>query len=417
MAFNHRPNTVTRGDVVRVPQSSTTGAVSVSSGSITTSPPSSASTSNNSTTPLAGGATFTGTGEQNDLQDVICSCKTDAAGTLYFDFSNDNSNWDTFPVAGFAVAAGIHEFHTAVKGGRYFRVRLVNGSTAQTYLRLYTYFGQSRQGNLPINQGIGADADAIVVRTVDSAIDLALGRFGGMEEASKFGYSTGLGTSIQLGTPSTWVDVWAYGGQRTSPTTTFTPYMASTSAADTDIDITWTYIDSSGDEQTVTVATDATDGQTPVSLGVTAQEVYRGIVDDATDIAGTVSCTTANNFTSGDPDNQGEVLAVIAPNDNQTQVLARRIPAGMVGIVRHLRVEVSRANGSAGSASISLDTRETGKVWRSRRVFAPTTSVPSDTEIKGLVLPALTDIRVRVRDVSDSGTTITGAMDLFVVEN
>jgi hypothetical protein len=124
------------------------------------------STTNNSTTPLSGGATFTGTGEQNALSDVMVSCKTDAAGTLYFDFSVDGSNWETFPTNGFIVASGIHEFHTAVKGGRYFRVRLVNGGSAQSYLRLKTYYGQFRHGNAPLNQSIGADSDAIVTRSV-----------------------------------------------------------------------------------------------------------------------------------------------------------------------------------------------------------------------------------------------------------
>lgn len=124
------------------------------------------STTNNSTTPLAANATFTGTGELNHLSDVMVSCQTDGGGTLYFDFSVNNTNWTTFPTNGFTVASGIHEFHTAVKGGRYFRVRLVNGNAEQTYLRLNTYYGQFRHGNAPLNQSIGADSDAIVTRSV-----------------------------------------------------------------------------------------------------------------------------------------------------------------------------------------------------------------------------------------------------------
>lgn len=121
---------------------------------------------NSSTTPLGSGATFTGTAEQNAQPDVMVSCLTDNGGTLYFDFSVDGTNWNTFPTAGFSIASGIHEFHTAVKGPRYFRVRLVNGSGAQSYLRLYTYFGQFRHGNAPLNQSIGADSDAVVTRSV-----------------------------------------------------------------------------------------------------------------------------------------------------------------------------------------------------------------------------------------------------------
>ena len=112
---------------------------------------------NSSTTPLGSGETFTGNGEQNTFPQVGVMVKTDNSGVLYFDFSGDGVNWDsTFPVAGFQVASGIPEFHTAVKLGRYFRVRFVNDSGAQTYLRLFTYYGMNFiPSNSPLNQSIG----------------------------------------------------------------------------------------------------------------------------------------------------------------------------------------------------------------------------------------------------------------------
>jgi hypothetical protein len=124
------------------------------------------SINNTSTTPLGISATFTGTADVNNLPDVMVSCITDQAGTLFFDFSVDGTNWNTFPTAGFTLVAGVHEFHTAVKGSRQFRVRLVNGVLAQSYLRLYVYYGVYRQGNAPISQAIGGDSDAIVTHSV-----------------------------------------------------------------------------------------------------------------------------------------------------------------------------------------------------------------------------------------------------------
>lgn len=153
------------------------------------------SSSNNSTTPLSGGATFTGTGEQNSAPDVMVSCKADASGTLYFDFSVDGTNWETFPTSGFLVAAGIHEFHTAVKGPRYFRARLVNGSAAQSSLRLYTYFGTFRQPSAPLNQPLGLDADAILTRPTFDWLDVARGLQSGITEVKKFGRNTAIGTT------------------------------------------------------------------------------------------------------------------------------------------------------------------------------------------------------------------------------
>lgn len=126
-----------------------------------------ASVVNVSVTPLNAGATFTGTGEQNNFPDAFVSCKTDQAGKLYFDFSNDNSNWDTFPPTGFDVAAGVHEAHKAMKGGRYFRVRFVNTSVSnQTYLRLYSYFGSFEQLNSPLTFTPSSDSDATTVKSV-----------------------------------------------------------------------------------------------------------------------------------------------------------------------------------------------------------------------------------------------------------
>ena len=128
------------------------------------------STVNTSTTPLSGGATFTGTAELDYSPDVMCSCYADVAGTLYFDFSVDGTNWRTFPSTGFTVSAGVHEFHIARKGPRYFRARYINGGSAQAAFQLYTYFGWFGQGISPIGFTIADDADAIVTKSVISGV-------------------------------------------------------------------------------------------------------------------------------------------------------------------------------------------------------------------------------------------------------
>lgn len=128
------------------------------------------STGNSSTTPLSGGATYTGTAEQNYFPDVMASCYADVAGTLYFDFSIDGTNWRTFPTSGFTVSAGIHEFHTAVKGPRYFRARYVNGGSAQATFQLKVYYGSFRQPSAPVGTTIASDADALVTKSIISGV-------------------------------------------------------------------------------------------------------------------------------------------------------------------------------------------------------------------------------------------------------
>lgn len=366
------------------------------------------SAGNTTIVPLGSGATFTGDAEQNASPDVMVSCQTDNSGTLFFDFSVDGTNFSTFPVNGFDVASGIHEFHTAVKGPRYFRVRFVNDTGAQSYLRLYTYFGQFRQGNAPLNQTIGIDSDAIITRSVDSGLDLAFGNFAGMSEDSKFGYIENISTSIVRGNSSTWVDLWYQGGQRTSPETSFTPFMASSNASDTDVDVTWTYQDTDGVEQTVTVTTDSSNGRTPVSLGVTATELYRGTSDQDHD--GDIAVAIVNDFSNGSPNNQDEILAVVAPNDHQTQLAMGRVPANTRRRITNLYVPMLRNSGSAGSIQAVFQTRESGGIWKTRRPIFATSESPYNEKVSGIVLPPLTDFRIRIRDVSDSSTYVSATI-------
>lgn len=154
------------------------------------------STVNTSTTPLGGAATFTGTAEQNAAPDVMVSCYSDVAGTLYFDFSVNGTDWRTFPTSGFVVSAGIHEFHTAVKGPRYFRVRYVNGSAAQSTLQLFTYYGTYRQPSAPLNQPLSLDSDAILTRPTFPWLDIARGLQSGITSIKKFGRNDSVGTSF-----------------------------------------------------------------------------------------------------------------------------------------------------------------------------------------------------------------------------
>lgn len=61
----------------------------------------------------------------------------------------------------------------AVKLGRYFRVRLVNDTGAQSYLRLKTYYGFNFAPSVaPLNQNASLDQDAIFTRGTDPQTDV-----------------------------------------------------------------------------------------------------------------------------------------------------------------------------------------------------------------------------------------------------
>ena len=117
--------------------------------------------------------TYTGQWELNDYAYVGVNLQVDEAGTLFFDFSQDGTNFSSYPVAGVAIASGINEVHTAWKGGRYFRVRFV-GTGGRSFFRLKTFFSHhSLPLSAPLNQGISSDQDATVVRSVSIGEDPA----------------------------------------------------------------------------------------------------------------------------------------------------------------------------------------------------------------------------------------------------
>jgi hypothetical protein len=96
------------------------------------------STDNSTTSPLTGNSTYTGTWEDvtqyGSLSSII---STDQIGTLYAEFSTDSTNLDrSIQLSdGLTNPSGIHTF---IPVSRYFRIKLVNGPTSQTYLRIQT---------------------------------------------------------------------------------------------------------------------------------------------------------------------------------------------------------------------------------------------------------------------------------------
>ncbi len=128
------------------------------------------STGNTTVSPLAGTATFTGAAEQNNVPDVMASCFSDVAGTLYFDYSVNGTDWRTHPTEGFAITAGVNDFHVGRKGPRYFRARYINGIAAQTTFQLSVYYGWFNQDIIPVGHGIETTDDAIVTKSVISGI-------------------------------------------------------------------------------------------------------------------------------------------------------------------------------------------------------------------------------------------------------
>ena len=356
------------------------------------------------TATISNGQTFTTNWERcYNFPSVTTNTFSDQDVSLFVDFTNDQVNVDSsIP---YDITQNINEVHRITTTRGYVRLRIVNNSGSTAMVRWGYILGDQYQLTSSISSAIQADADALVVRSIPTDSDVAFGQFQGFSQDNKSGFSPSLGTTIKIGDTTTWVNVWNSGGLRTTPTSTFTPFMASTASADTDVPIEWVYQDTNGNQLTVTVNTNASNGTTPVSLGVTATEVYDGHAHG--NIDGTVSVATANNFSSGTPASQAQKLASINPDDNEVQMAAGRVPLGYRRNVTHITMAMLRENGGTGSVIGVFQKRRPGSyVWETERYLLATDSKNYDQAESGIVLEALTDYRIIVRDVSGTATYV-----------
>jgi hypothetical protein len=291
-----------------------------------------------------------------------------------------------------------------------FPLNVAPSDFSQAALTRSVVTGQNTAGeynNLQLNQG-GA------ILTSEFLTEVALGNVENYETGTKFGRNP----DIDIG--STPEDMWNGGSEYTGFPTGFTPETVdvfSSSAAD----------DSAGTgARTIRIfglasptATEYTseditmDGTTAVTSSGTWWRINRAFVLTAGsngENQGTITVrsttTTANVF-------------VEMPTFNQTTIGAYTVPAERTMVIRRIRVSITRTNGSAGSATVTLRVRESESgVFRAIRVFELDTSSPVEyTSVGGDVIPAGSDIKFRIEDVSDNATVAEGAFEYVLVNS
>lgn len=300
---------------------------------------------NSTITTLAGGASFNASagGEQNDWPDVGVSCYADVAGTLYFDFSVNGTDWRTFPTSGFAVAAGIHEFHVARKLGRWFRARYVNGSSAQSTFQLFTYYGKFGQTIAPLNQPYSLDSDAILTRPSWTWLDVSRGLATGVSVVDKFGRNAAVGT--------TFVPVCFSGHYRTpqSGSATTLRIKAGGNANDTAAgtgarQITLIGLDENFAEVTETLETNGALASSATTTTFT--RLYRAYVSQSGTYATESAGSHAGDITIENSAGTEDWAIIDATNfpKSQTEIGAFSVPAGKTGYVklRHVTVDTGK---------------------------------------------------------------------------
>jgi len=113
------------------------------------------------------GNVFVGAGEQNDFNYVGVNLQTDESGTLTFEFSQNGTDWSSYPTQEFTITAGINEVHGAWKGTRYVRPKFTGLDGSRTFFRIRTMYSYAPISlSAPLNQPIGDDSDATIVKSI-----------------------------------------------------------------------------------------------------------------------------------------------------------------------------------------------------------------------------------------------------------
>jgi hypothetical protein len=149
------------------------------------------STLNSTTDTLAASATYTGSWEEvYEYASISIIGKSDAVGTLFAEFSTDGETVSrTIEIAN----GGVSDFgiHSLIPVAKFFRVRLVNDSVAQTTLDIQVILNTGPRVAFPtsrVAQNIGQYSDVLNTRVSnDYALDTASGLIAGRSSVHKFG--------------------------------------------------------------------------------------------------------------------------------------------------------------------------------------------------------------------------------------
>lgn len=228
------------------------------------------------------------------------------------------------------------------------------------------------------------------------------------------------GVNNNVTTASDPEDVWEYGGTYVYDEYGTAPiqYISSSSTSDTGQLILVAGMDIEGEETYQYVTTN---GQTNVELTTPLWRVV-GLVNYASeggDIVGTLYCHTDSAPTDGVP-LAANVRAIISAGYNKSQMSMVTIPKGKVGFLFRGEAGITlQSNGTAQSefARFSYKIRPLNGVFQVRKVatLAAGSSPYKDDLPFPTAIPALTDIKLTVEEVSDT-MGVWGSLQVLLVD-
>lgn len=347
---------------------------------------------NSTTTPLASGATFTGVGELNNLPDVKVTVSTDQDCTLYLEFSPDGTNWDSSIPIEF-LNSDVKPPQVFTKGNRYFRVRLENTSaSAQTYLRLHTYYGDFKKLTSSIDSVIPQTFGATVTRPIDFNLMVVKDLYQGHQLTLKDGINPDIDTG------STPEDIWGGGGTYTGFPTTAAAGEMVVSGADTGT-VFYSYMETATDES-YSFGSVAISGAGTYSLG---HNIWRS---NYMLFVGSGTSFNAGNITLRHTATPANIFNVIKTGQGQTFNAAYTVPTGHEAFIEQFQGSI-RGGNTGAYADMFFYYRESGKTPLLRLPFTLNFGSSYTDSSKFLIrIPEKTDIIPRATQVGNNNTQI-----------
>ena len=408
---------------------------------------------NSSHTPLAGGATFTGTATEilpySIIYITVYSDVASATDGLVIEQGHTENgvgsiHWDSDDK--FTIPAGTGKTFSIQPALEYLRVSYTNGGSAQTDFRMHVVLKRNNglASSHRIQDAIIDDDDATLTKSVltakqdngtfvnigatnssnlrttdaESGLAIAKGDVTGTTFIHKFGSAPDFddgdnSVSIWDGADDGNIDQMVYQYSTTADIDT----ISSSNAGDT-VDIEIQGLDSNYDLVTQTATLN---GQNKVTLTTSLIRVFRMKNVGSTDLLGYVYCYVDGAITGGVPNVSTTVRAIIQNGNNQTLMALYTIPNGKTGYMRDWYASSSGASKNTNYV-IDLYARPTGQVFQLKHKASISDAASSYIKhdyVEPEVFSAKTDIELRAQ-ITDSPITegsVSAGFDIVLVDD
>ena len=154
-------------------------------------------------------------------------------------------------------------------------------------------------------------------------------------------------------------------------------------------------------------------GLTPVASTIDSYRCSRGTVLLAGSAGGNVGEITVNQAVT-----TANIFCVLPIDSNQTRICADTVPANKIYLLEKIVSALSISGGTSASAIVSLRIREPGGVFVTARIYDLSSGGGPypDLEEGGITLGPGTDFKLRVDEVSNNNSRVSGKLEFLEID-